>query len=168
MMKRFLLGLLAAVLLCGTLRAANEKEHVLVFERSTNTNYVCYDINLLRDGLLNVTEPLKSYWMLDQGTWWLTEDLTYLDKKMAFGVKVVSHGENEAVIHLTAYRDLKMRICKYKGKWAALIKVNGREMVVEKFFAQMMNPPFSIRCRHVDIYGTDLKTGEKCRERIKA
>lgn len=166
MMKRFLLSLLAVVLLCGTLLAANGKEHVLVFERSTNTNYICYDINLLTDGQLNVDEPLKSYWMLNEGR--RTEDLTYLDKKMAFGVKVVSHKENEAVIHLTAYKDLKMRICKYKGKWAALIKVNGRDMVVEKFFAQMMNPPFSIRCRHVDIYGTDLKTGEKCRERIKA
>lgn len=167
-MRRFLMSILAAVLLCGTLLAANEKEHVLVFERSTNTNYICYDINLQKDGQLNTAEPLTSYWMLDEGTWWSTEGLTYLDKKMAFGVKVVSSKENEAVIHLTAYKALKMRICKYKGKWAALIKVNGREMVVEKFFAQMMNPPFSIRCRHVDIYGTDLKTGEKCRERIKA
>jgi hypothetical protein len=91
--------------------------------------------------------------------------LTFLDKKMAFGIKVVRSEKNEATVRLSAYKDLNIRICKHKGKWVGIVNWNGHEIVLQKMFAQM-KPPFSIKCEYVDIYGTDLKTGKKCRERI--
>ena len=138
------------------------KEHVFVFERSTNTNYVCYDINL-QDGLLCQKEPLKPYWVLGDNT--RIEGLTFLDRKMAYGVKVISSKKDEALVHLTAYKDLSIRICKHKGKWVATAKLHGHEMVIQKMFAQM-KPPLSVKCEYVEIIGTDIQTGEKRVERI--
>ena len=138
-------------------------EHVFQCERSTNSNYICYDINLQPDGKLNLKEPLKSYWVLDEET--RTEGLTFLDRKMAFGIKVLSRGDNEASVHMTAYKDLVIRICQRKGKWVGLVEVNGHEMVLQKIFAQM-KPPMGIRCEYVNIHGTGLNTGEKRIERI--
>lgn len=134
-----------------------------MFERSTNTNYVCYDINL-KDGVLQQREPLNAYWVLGHET--RIESLTFLDRKMAFGVRVVSSKDDEAMVNLSAYKDLKIRICKHKGKWVGIVKLNGHEIVLQKMFAQM-KPPMNVKCEYVDIFGTDLKTGEKRSERIK-
>ena len=139
------------------------REHVFLFERNTNTNYVCYDINL-EDGKLNESEPLKTYWVLGHET--RIEPLTFLDRKMAFGVKVIKASESEAIVHLTAYKNLKIRVCKHKGKWVGIVKLGGHEIILQKMFAQM-KPPVNVKCEYVDVFGTDLKTGEKCQQRIK-
>lgn len=150
-------------LFCLSIKAITiPKEHVFVFERSTNANYICYDINL-KDGSLCQRAPLKAYWVLGGGT--RIEELTFLDRKMAFGVKVVSAKENEAVVHLTAYKDLNIRICQHKGKWVGVVKLHGHEIILQKMFAHM-KPPFSVKCESVDIVGTDIATGEKRNELI--
>lgn len=162
MSSRKIISILFA-LFCLTLQAVTiPKEHVFVFERSTNSNYVCYDINL-EDGALCQKEPLKIYWVLGDGT--RIEGLTFLDRRMAYGVKVVSSGKDEALVHLAAYKDLNIRICKHKGKWVAIIKRQGREMIVQKMFAQM-KPPLSVKCEYVEITGIDIETGGKRYEKI--
>ena len=138
------------------------KDHIFVFERNTNSNYVCYDINL-KDGKLDAKEPLKAYWVLGHET--RIEPLTFLDRKMAFGVKVLQATDDEALVHLTAYKDLKIRLCKRGGKWIGVVVIGGRELILEKMFAQM-KAPVNVKCEYVDIFGTDGKTGEKRRERI--
>lgn len=163
-MKHTLFSLLLWATACLSVCGADiPGEHVFVFGRSTNSNYICYDINLLADGTLNKKEPLKSYWVLGDGK--RTEELTFLDRKMAFGVKVISAKENEAWVHLTAYKNLKIRICRHKGKWAGIVKLKGHEMVVEKMFAKM-KPHFAVKCEYVEITGTDIATGKKRSERI--
>ncbi len=160
-------GLLLAFLLlfapCSSLFAINiPKEHIFLFERSTNTNYVCYDINL-KDGALCQEEPLKAYWVLGGET--RIEDLTFLDRKMAFGIKVIKATKDEASIYMTAYKGLTIRICKRKGKWVGIVKLHGHEIVLQKMFAQM-KPPFSVKCEYIEISGTDAETGEKRCERL--
>lgn len=150
-------------LFCLTMQAVTiPKEHVYVFERSTNSNYVCYDINL-QNGALCQKEPLKAYWVLGDGT--RMEGLTFLDRKMAYGIKVVSSEKDVAIVHMSAYKDLNIRICKHKGKWVGIIKRQGREMIVQKMFAQM-KPPLSVKCEYVEITGIDVETGEKRCEKI--
>ena len=165
MFSRVLIAFLSFFASCSLLFAITiPKEHIYVFERSTNSNYVCYDINL-NGGNLCQKEPLKSYWVLDEGT--RIGEPSYLEKKIAFGIKVVSSTENEAVVHMTAYKDLKIRICKHKGKWVGIVKQNGHEMVLQKMFAQMKQSVYP-KCEYVDVYGTDINTGEKRKERIMA
>ena len=163
MYHRLLLAFLLLFVPCSLLLAIEiPKEHIYVFERNTNSNYVCYDINL-RDGKLCQEAPLRGYWVLDDET--KLGELTFLDRKMAFGIKVVSSKEDEAQVHMTAYKDLIIRICKHKGKWVGIVKMNGHEMILTKMFAQM-KPPFKVTCEYVDIYGIDIVTGEKRRERV--
>ena len=108
-MWRHTLSLLQCLLLSVAAQAITiPRDHVFVFERNTNTNYVCYDINL-QDGKLNSKDPLKIYWVLGGET--RIEGLTYLDRKMAYGIKVVEEKEDEATIHMTAYKNLNIRIC---------------------------------------------------------
>ena len=162
-MKQSILCTLLYALSCLTTWSIEiPKEHIFVFERNTNSNYICYDINL-QDGSLCQKAPLNAYWVLCEGQ--KTEGLTFLDRKMAFGVKVISAEKDEALVHLTAYKDLSIRICKHKGKWVGIVKLHGHEMILEKMYAYM-KPPMCIRCEYVDIHGIDTQTGEKRRERI--
>lgn len=163
-MKHFIFSVLLYSLCCLTAGAITiPQEHIFVFERNTNTNYVCYDINL-QNGKLNQKEPLKAYWVLLGKK---IEDLTFLDRKMAFGVKVLEADEAEATICMAVYNKVKIRVCKHKGKWVGIAKMNGREIVLQKMFAQMKQP-MNVKCEYVDVYGTDLKTGKRCKERIIA
>ena len=163
-MKHSLLCLLLWATTCLSVCGADiPKEHVFVFGRSTNSNYICYDINLQADGTLNKKMPLKSYWVLGGGK--RIEELTFLDRKMAFGIKVVSSDENEALVYMTAYKDLVIRICQHEGKWVGIVKQNDHEMILDKLFAQMKSSVYP-KCEYVDIFGTDISSGEKHRERI--
>lgn len=162
-MKHIVISLLLSIFSCLTLQAiVIPKEHIYKFERSTNSNYVCYDINL-QAGKLNPKAPLKSYWVVDEGA--RMSELTFFERKVAFGIKVLSSNENEARVHMTAYKDLIIRICKHKGKWVGIVKLNGHELILQKMFAQMKQSIYP-RCEYVDIYGTDIETGEARRERI--
>ena len=164
-MKHTLISLLLCIFSCLTLQAVTiPKEHVFKFERSTNSNYVCYDINL-QDGKLCQKTPLNSYWVVDEGT--RMSEVTFFERKVAFGIKVISSNEIEAKVHMTAYKDLVIRICKHKGKWVGIVNVNGHEMILSKMFAQMKQSIYP-RCEYVDVFGTDTSTGEKRRERIMA
>ncbi len=163
-MKHTLFSLLLWATACLSVCGADiPGEHVFVFGRSTNSNYICYDINLLADGTLNKKEPLKSYWVLGDGK--RTEELTFLDRKMAFGIKVLSSDGNEARVHMTAYKDLVIRVCQHNGKWVGIVSRNGHELILSRMFAQMKASIYP-KCEYVDVFGNDVTTGEKRRERV--
>jgi len=125
-------------------------ERLFVFERSTNKNYICYDVNI-KDGKLNSKEPVHAYWIrAEEGG--EKKELSYLQFNFAFGYKVDSKKADEVTIHLTPYKNLPIRITKRGGKWIALVTMEGQEMVVSKFFAQMKGE--SLTCLYVDVTGT--------------
>ena len=58
-------------------------ERLFVFERSTNKNYICYDVNI-KDGKLNTKEPVHAYWIrAEEGG--EKKELSYLQFNFAFG-----------------------------------------------------------------------------------
>ena len=131
--------------------ASTPEGRLFQFERSTNKNYICYDVNLKEDGKLNLKEPVHPYWIrAEEGG--EKKELSFLQFKFAFGYKVDSTKENEVTIHLSPYKNLPIRILKRGGKWIALVKMEGQEIVVSKFFAQMKGE--SLTCLYVDVTGT--------------
>ncbi len=149
-MKRFFFILSFFQFFILSASASTPEGRLFQFERSTNRNYICYDVNL-KDGKLNLKEPVHPYWIREEegGE---KKELSFLQFKFAFGYKVESAKGNEAVIHLSPYKNLPIRICKRNGKWVGLVKMEGQEMVVSKFFAQMKGE--SLTCLYVDVTGT--------------
>ena len=161
------LTLLCAMLasLCSMVAFGAEPEGRLFrFERSTNRNYICYDIRQT-DGRLDMKEPIHVYWIVaEEGG--RQDELSFIQKKLAFGYKVVSRGDNEVSIHLTAYSKLVIRICRRDGKWMALAKIGGKEAQLDRLFAQMRSPR-SLRVEYVDLFGRSLDGGTAVTERIR-
>jgi len=141
--------------------AATPEGRLFQFERSTNKNYICYDVNLKEDGKLNLKEPVHPYWIrAEEGG--EKKELSFLQFKFAFGYKVDSTKENEVTIHLSPYKNLPIRILKRGGKWIALVKMEGQEMLLTKMFAQMKGE--SLTCLYVDVTG--VANGKTVTKRI--
>ena len=141
--------------------AATPEGRLFQFERSTNRNYICYDVNLLKDGKLDLKEPVNPYWIrAEEGG--EKKELSFLQFKFAFGYKVDSTKDNEVTIHLSPYKNLPIRICKRNGKWVALVKMEGTEMLLTKMFAQMKGE--SLTCLYVDVTG--IANGKVVTKRI--
>lgn len=133
------------------------------FERSKNANYVCYDVNQ-KDGKLDMKDPIEVYWIraAEGGE---KKELSFFQRVMAFGYKVVSKGNNEVTVHLTAYNKLNIRICRRNGKWVALVNINGKEARLTKMYVKTINPD-SLKVEYVDIFGVDTATGKNVKQRI--
>lgn len=148
-MKRFFFLFIFSFFIFHSSFSATPEGRLFVFERSTNKNYICYDVNL-KDGKLDIKTPVHPYWIrAEEGG--EKKELSYLQFTFAFGYKVDSKKDNEVTIHLTPYKNLPIRICKRNGKWVALVTMEGQEMVVTKFFAQMKGD--TLTCLYVDVTG---------------
>jgi hypothetical protein len=157
MNKRLLLFFILSFFILSFSCAA---ERLFIFERSTNKNYICYDVNL-KDGKLNLKDPVEAYWIrAEEGG--EKKELSFLQFKFAFGYKVDSTKDNEVTIHLSPYKNLPIRILKRNGKWVALVKMEGTEMQLTKMFAQMKGE--SLTCLYVDVTG--IANGKTVTKRI--
>ena len=134
------------------------------FERSKNRNYICYDVQQ-QNGQLNIKDPIHIYWIrVEEGGG--QKELSFVQRKLAFGYKVVERGNNEVTIHLTAYDKLLIRICLRDGKWIALANIGGEEAQLTRLYAQMRSPN-SLHVEYVDLFGRSLSTGKDVKHRIK-
>lgn len=158
-----ILSTIAFLCVAAMALAAAPEGHLFRFERSKNRNYICYDVNLNND-ILDTKEPISVYWIrAEEGG--EKKELSFFQRKMAFGYKVVNRGKNEVTIHLTAYDKLDIKVCRRSGKWVALCTMNGKNIQINKMFAQLRSPN-SLHVEYVDIYGINLATGKSIRERI--
>lgn len=156
--------MMAVPLAAPPVSAIDPGEHLFCFERSTNRNYICYDIRLA-DGRLVTDDPLNVYWIRaeEDGQ---RKELSFIQRKFAFGYKVVKRGNNESFIKLNAYDKFQVRICCRGGQWIALATIDGQEARLTRLFAQMRSPK-SLHVEHVDIYGISTANGKPVHQRIK-
>ena len=117
-------------------------ERLFHIARSLNKNLVCYDVNL-ENGKLNTKSPLNIYWVNREERVGETNGLSYFQRKMAYGYKLVSEGDDTSEVTLTAYSGKKLTIY-VKGK---------------------PNNPLGVE--YVELQGTAINTGVKVTERVK-
>ncbi|MBO7069623.1 MAG: DUF4833 domain-containing protein [Bacteroidaceae bacterium] len=160
-MKRINVFFILSFFILSLCQATVPEGRLFQFERSTNRNYICYDVNL-KNGKLNIKEPVNAYWIrVEEGG--VKKELSFLQFTFAFGYKVDIKKDNEVTIHLSPYKKLPIRICKRNGKWIALVTMDGQEMQLTKMFAQMKGD--SLTCLYVDVTG--VANGQTITKRIK-
>lgn len=132
-------------------------------ERSKNRNYVCYDVNL-SSGKLDTSEPMTVYWIrAEEGGG--RKPLSYIQRKLAFGYKVVKANADKAVVTLAAYNKLPITVCRRNGQWVAIAEISGKEIRITRLYVQLRNPN-SLHVEYVQIDGLRTDNGEAVMERI--
>jgi len=148
--------------------AAREKtQSLFIIERSKNANVVHYDARLTSDGKLDTREPVIVYWVL------LAEDgrrkkLSWIEKKKAYGFTIKPDlSVNGYKMTLVAAPEHQITVKKEKnGPVRAETIIGGRPSVLEKMYIDASEGLTGPKVKYIDLYGKDLQTGEKRREKI--
>jgi hypothetical protein len=131
-------------------------------QHSNNHNTFVYDANMA-SGKLNTAEPVDVYCLKykDGGG---KEALSPVQRKMAYGVELLSTQSAQCEFTLAAYPSKKLVLKLGKdGKPYVTTSVNGKSLVLHKLFLKMGKLPSTVL--YIDFYGTDAVTGKEITER---
>lgn len=131
--------------------------------RSVNKNLVCYDVNTV-NGKLDTKNPIHVYWLNREERPGMKDELNALQRRLAYGYKVRSTGNNEANVSLTAYNKRQLRICQQNKKWVAVIKINGKDCRLDELYVKAKG---AMSVEYVELRGTPLAGGKQITERIR-
>lgn len=139
-------------------------ERLFHIARSANRNLVCYDINTL-EGKLDTKSPLNVYWVNREETPGKTNGLNMLQRKMAYGYKVLSQGDDTCDISLRAYPDRKLTIGKQGSKYVCTTTINNQTAILQSLYvkAKASNP---LSVEYVELHGIIPGTQQSVSERI--
>ncbi|MFP9100672.1 DUF4833 domain-containing protein [Flavobacterium sp. RHBU_24] len=169
-MKRMLLFLL----LCQALPAFAQKGYpvptedvsrLFYIQHSNNHNTFVYDANMAGKKL-NTADPVSVYRLCyTKGKTGLKEELSGIQRKMAYGITLTSAEAASCTFTLAAYPAKKIAVHLDKnGRPYAAVHVNGKNIVLKKMFLLVNKSGTNVV--HIDFYGKDAATGKDVVERF--
>ena len=152
-----------ALILAPAILVAAESEHQSLFkiERSKNANIIQYDAQIGADGKLYKREPIVGYWirLAEQGQ---VKELNWIQRQFAFGFDAEYHQKiDSATINMVADIGQPIEVRHLNGKYRAVVKLDGKFSELDRIFIQAHGKGISVTVEYVEIFGNDLKTGEK-------
>lgn len=133
-------------------------------ERSKNKNIVCYDANVINKRL-DESNPINVYWINREERMGEKNGLNAIQRRLAYGYKILSKSENSASIALNACPDRKMVIEEIQGKYQCTIVINNKKSILQKIYVKTKTPN-SIKVEYVELTGSAIDSGELITEKI--
>lgn len=155
-------GLYADELEGNTYETAERLFHI---SRSANKNLVCYDANLI-NGKLDTQKPLKVYWVNREERPGETNGLSYIQRKLAYGYKLVSGNQERCICTLTAYPDRKLTITQQGAECICTVTINNQLAILKSLYVKA-NPRNPLSVEYVELRGVSVDTHEELTERVK-
>jgi predicted small lipoprotein YifL len=147
--------------------AAHKKTQLLfIIERSKNANVVHYEARLTTDGKLDPKEPVVAYWVLlaENGR---REELSWIEKKKAYGFTIKPDPSVKGYkMNLVAAPERQITVKEEKDAVRAEAVIDGRPAVLEKMYINASDGLTGPKVHYIEVYGKDLQTGEKRREKM--
>lgn len=133
--------------------------------RSLNRNLVCYDANQT-NGKLDTKEPVKVYWLNREKEPGKTNGLSLIEKKMAYGYKVISVSEDACTITLTAYKDRQLTVCREGNRFVCRVRIDDKPSTLQSLYVKA-SPKNSLSVEYVELQGVTIDTGKTVTERVR-
>jgi len=162
------IGVLFCVLAASASRAdpAAERQHLFVIERSTNANTVVYDLRLEADGTPPRKNPIDAYWMRYASSGERME-LRWLEKKMAYGVKIKSKVSPAGFdVRLKAFDERLISVRKVNGVYSAIIEIDGAPARLHKVYVATSEKGLIPKVHYIELFGEVLNDGREVNEKI--
>lgn len=136
-------------------------------QRSTNSNTVIYDVNLLPDKTIDAEDPVSVYWIryAEKGQ---KKKLNYIERVLAYGVNCKPSHDNTFLLHFNASESKEVLVTlDTKGQARAQMTINKQKSYLEKIFVTVTEGGWRFpRVNYVEFFGTDLVTGQKTYEKM--
>jgi len=165
-MKKVMWWFAVLALLAAPAAARIETSPLFIIERSKNANVVHYDARITADGKLDPKEPVIAYWVLlaEDGR---QEKLSWIEKKKAYGFTIKPDRSLKGYrMTLVAAPKRQIIVKKEKDGFRAEAVIDGRTAVLEKMYIDASDGLTGPKVQYIEVYGKDLQTGEKRREKM--
>lgn len=133
-------------------------------ERNKNRNLVCYDANIT-DGQLNLKDPLKIYWVNREKEPGKITNLSMIQRKLAYGYKLISASGESCKITLSAYPGRELTLTKQGADYVCLIEINKKPAVLQSLYVKAKESNF-MTVEYVELRGISLDSKQPISERV--
>jgi hypothetical protein len=147
--------------------AKKKTQSLFIIERSKNANVVHYDARLTDANELDPNEPVIAYWIMlaKDGH---KEELNWIEKKKAYGFSVKPDPSvNGYKLTVVSVPGQPITIRKTGDTVRAELVIAGQPCIFEKMYINATDHLLGPKVHSVELYGKDLKTGEKRHEKIE-
>lgn len=145
-------------------KSSSANQTLFVIERNKNANAIYYDANIV-GGKINDKTPLDVYY-IHYATDGNRCELNSIERKLAYGYKVIDKNERNITLQLVAYNKRNILLFQdIHGKTYALININGKDAYLKKIFV-FAKPKLYTSVEYVELYGYDTKSNKPVYEKI--
>lgn len=144
------------------------ESRLFYIQHSQNHNTFVYDANFLENKKLDEVEPIKIY-RIAYTKGGVKEELTKMQRSLAYGVKFKMLKENNYEFTLVSYPEKKLYLeINQKGKPYVKTTVNGKKMILHKMYLSMdKSKSLTPKIEFIDFYGKDTDSGKEIHERFQ-
>ena len=151
-----------------TLPVPREIPNLLFYlQRDPDSNTVCYTLNLDQNGIVNSRNPIRIFWVqyAKNGE---QKELNYLQRKLAYGIKVHPQGKDLYQVVSLAYPKQPLSLRKdEKNAFHVYININGKDCILNRVFIRISGgSALSPHIKYIEWIATDLENGKPVTERI--
>ena len=137
-------------------------------ERNKNANIVVYDAMVEADGNLPKKDrkTVEVYWLR------LAEDgrrrkLKRIERRLAYGIKVKGRTGNRLTLKMRAKIGRPLTVDGVDGVYRAFIEIAGRPAILERVYIFAEEKAVMPEVKYLELFGTDLETGEEAYEKLE-
>lgn len=148
---------------------ANAKR-LFYLQRSPNINALSYDINIdEKTGKPDEDSPIHIYWLRYAEGHGEPSELTFIQRKFAYGVSSKALGNDKYDIRIMSYKKFPLTLMRAAdGKYHIFATVAKKQIVLQNIFIQIDGGSmWSPNIIFVEMRGTDPVTGKEVTERFK-
>lgn len=145
-------------------------KRLFYLQRSTNVNALVYDLNINEEtGKPDEDAPVHAYWLRYADGNGEPAELTYVQRKFAYGISANAAGDDKYDIRIMSYKKFPLTLMKAAdGKYHIFAIVSKRQVILQNIFVQINGGSlWSPNIIFVEMKGTDTVTGKEVTERFK-
>ncbi len=141
-------------------------EELLFFiQRNYNSDSIVYKVNRNRDGLININDPIRVYWIKysENGT---IKELNYLQKKLAYGYTSNQISSDLFEFQLVSYPKRFFLAKKKNDNFHVVTNINGKQSSLDSVYIHADEDGVFPDVRFIEIYGKSFEDHESVFEKI--
>lgn len=136
-------------------------------QRTSNTNTIVCELNY-KNGSVDPQDPIHVFW-IRYGEDGQKEELNYIQKKFAYGVKATQVAKDKYQLHFVSYKKYLMYLMKgADNKFNVYATINQKQAILNRIFVKISGGSFwTPNVEYVEIKGFDPASGKEVMERMK-
>jgi hypothetical protein len=137
-------------------------------QRDPNTNTICYELNLDKEGKLEKKNPINGFWIrYPEGG--IRKDLNFIQRKFAYGINSKPIGNDSYELRSVAYSKIPLFLRKDpRNQYRVYTDIDNTACILNRIFIRIDGGTFwHPNVLYIELKGINPATGKTVVQRIK-